>query len=120
MSENDEKKTDVRQPETEKIDDLKILSAIGYLGILFLVPYLAHPESKFAVFHANQGLLLFILAVAVNILGSAIPFLGWFIILPLGNIFTLVLLIMGVINAMQGTTKRLPLIGTFDILKVKQ
>ena len=33
--------------------DVKILSAIGYIGLLFLVPYFVKPKDKFAVFHAN-------------------------------------------------------------------
>ena len=45
--------------------DVKILSAIGYIGLLFLAPYLVKPKDKFAVFHANQGLLLLIATVVV-------------------------------------------------------
>ena len=99
--------------------DVKILSAIGYIGLLFLVPYLVKPKDKFAVFHANQGLLLLIATVVINAIGSIIPVIGWFIILPLGGIFTLVLFILGVISAIKGEEKRLPLIGNFDLLKVQ-
>ena len=99
--------------------DVKILSAIGYIGLLFLVPYLVKPKDKFAVFHANQGLLLLIATVVINAVGSIIPVIGWFIILPLGGIFTLVLFILGIISALKGEEKRLPLIGNFDLLKVQ-
>ena len=99
--------------------DVKILSAIGYIGLLFLVPYLVKPKDKFAVFHANQGLLLLIATVVINAIGSIIPVIGWFIVLPLGGIFTLVLFILGVISAIKGEEKRLPLIGNFDLLKVQ-
>ncbi len=99
--------------------DVKILSAIGYIGLLFLVPYLVKPKDKFAVFHANQGLLLLIATVVINAIGSIIPVIGWFIILPLGGIFTLVLFILGIISALKGEEKRLPLIGNFDLLKVQ-
>lgn len=78
--------------------DVKILSAIGYIGLLFLVPYLVKPKDKFAVFHANQGLLLLIATVVINAIGSIIPVIGWFIIRPLGGIFTLVLFILGVVS----------------------
>ena len=99
--------------------DVKILSAIGYIGLLFLVPYLVKPKDKFAVFHANQGLLLLVATVVINAIGSIIPVIGWFIILPLGGIFTLVLFILGIISALKGEEKRLPLIGNFDLLKVQ-
>ena len=121
MSEQTNKDT-VRdnKPNSEGVpQDIKILSAIGYVGILFLVPYLTNPKNTFAVFHANQGLLLLIVAVVINAIGSIIPVIGWFIILPLGGIFTLVLFILGVISALKGEEKRLPLIGNFDLLKVQ-
>lgn len=101
----------------ENLADVKPLAAIGYLGLLFLVPYLARPKSEFAVFHANQSLLLLITAVAVNFVGGIIPIIGWFLILPIGGIFVFVLFIMGIVNALNGEMKRLPLIGGFDILK---
>lgn len=101
----------------ENIEDVKVVSAVAYLGILFFVPMVTNPKSKYAMFHSNQGLLLLITAIAVNIVGAVIPFLGWFIIWPLGSIFILVLFIMGLVNALNGKKKRLPLIGGFDLIK---
>ena len=46
-------KASEKPPVVENTENLKILAAIGYLGILFLVPYLTNPKSEFAVFHAN-------------------------------------------------------------------
>ena len=109
-------------PKVGKPDEqqLKAVSAVGYLGILFLLPYIMFPKDKFAVFHANQGLMLLITAVAINVIGGAIPLLGWFLILPIGYILILVLLIMGIVNATGGKMKRLPIIGGIDILKVQE
>ena len=112
-------KASEKPPVVENTENLKILAAIGYLGILFLVPYLTNPKSEFAVFHANQGLLLFIAAAIVNIAGM-IPIIGWFIILPVGNILVLVLFIIGIVSALQGQMKRLPVIGGYDLLKVEK
>ena len=100
-----------KKAAAENIDDVKAVSAIGYLGILFLVPMLTNPKSEYAMFHANQGLLLGITAFAINTLGWAIPFVGWFLLIPFGNIFVFVLFIMGIIAALNGEMKRLPLIG---------
>jgi uncharacterized membrane protein len=88
--------------------------------IIFFLPLLSQAKkSAFAMYHANQGLLVLLFALAVNIIGSIIPILGWFIILPIGNIMTLVFIIIGIINASKGLMKPLPLIGTFStILKV--
>ena len=109
-----------KKAAAENIDDVKAVSAIGYLGILFLVPMLTNPKSEYAMFHANQGLLLGITAFAINTLGWAIPFVGWFLLIPFGNIFVFVLFIMGIIAALNGEMKRLPLIGGFDLLKVQK
>jgi uncharacterized membrane protein len=57
------------------------------------------------------------LAIAVNVVGGIIPFIGWFIILPLGNLAVVIFAVLGIINAAKGETKPLPLIGNITILK---
>lgn len=97
----------------------KPIAIIGYiLPFLFFVPLISEAKnSKFAMFHANQQLILLIAAVAVNVVGTLIPILGWFIILPFGTIFLFVIAILGIINAAKGEMNKLPLIGDFQILK---
>lgn len=82
--------------------------------IIFFVPLLVEgaKNDPFVKYHVKQGLALLLLSVAVSILGSIIPFIGWFIILPVGSIFVLVLLIMGIVNAVNGVEKPLPVIGS--------
>ena len=46
--------------EQEDINQNKVMAVLAYIGILVLVPLLAAPNSKYARYHANQGLLLFI------------------------------------------------------------
>ena len=53
----------------------------------------------------------------MSIVGSIIPILGWFIILPIGSIIVAVLGIIGIINAWKGTAKDLPIIGKIRIIK---
>lgn len=58
------------------IKENKVVAAIGYLSILFLIPLLLKKDSPFAQFHAKQGLYLFI----VFFIGQAIfwfPIIGW-------------------------------------------
>ena len=102
------------------VEKNKVMAIVGYiLPILFFVPLLSEESKKspFAKFHANQQLLLLIAAVIVNVVGTIIPILGWFIILPLGSIFLIVIAIMGIINAAKGEMKKLPLIGGYEIIK---
>ena len=97
------------------IEANKIMALLGY--IIFFIPLLAAKGSKYAMFHANQGLILFLAGIAVSIAGSIIPILGWFLILPVGCIIVAVLGIMGIINAWKGTAKDLPIIGKIRIIK---
>lgn len=93
----------------------KVAGILGY--IIFFLPLLMAPESKFAKYHANQGLLLLIVAVAIHVLANIVPFFGWLVIAPVGNIFLLVLWIIGILNASKGEMKALPVIGGYQIIK---
>lgn len=93
----------------------KWMGVLAYL--IFFIPLLADKDSEFGKFHANQGLNLLLLSIAVGIGGSIIPILGWFVILPVGGILCLVLFIMGIINAINEKLKELPLIGSIKLIK---
>jgi len=101
--------------------DNKIMGILAYFGILFLVPYFVAKESKFARFHANQGCILFILMIAVQVLITVfgmISVLSWLsLLLSLLYLVIFVFAIMGIINAAKGEMKELPLIGKYRILK---
>ena len=95
------------------IEKNKTVSALAY--ILFFIPLVASPESKFGRFHANQGLLLLICSLACGIL-SRIPLLGWLIGTVLG-LATLALIIYGIYYTIQGEAKQLPFIGHITLLR---
>jgi uncharacterized membrane protein len=101
--------------QANDLEQVKVMAALAYFGILFFLPLVTHPNSSFGKFHANQGLLLLIAGIAINFLW-AIPILGW-ILIPFASIFVFVLFIMGIVNALGLKKKRLPLIGGFDIIK---
>lgn len=124
------------------IKDNKIFAFLSYIGPLFLVPILACPKSKYARFHANQGLVLFL---AELVIALPVKFLGWLnnwlfvgilgftgsftrlipgsigLVLNLvgiaGGALALVLAVIGIINAFQGKANELPFIGKIRILK---
>ncbi len=103
-------------PDVEKN---KLMAIIGYIvPILFFVPLITDAkDSPFAKFHANQQLVLLLVAIAVNVVGSFIPVVGWFLILPVGAIALLVLVVIGVLNASRGEMKPLPVIGSAELIK---
>ncbi|MEZ4357690.1 MAG: hypothetical protein R2876_03555 [Eubacteriales bacterium] len=114
--------------EASDIEQNKVMAVLSYLGILVLVPILAAPNSKFARFHANQGLIVAIIGVAAVILFAILYNIAW-ATLSLGLVTVVsilsyivwigivVLEIIGIINAAQGTGKALPLVGSIKILK---
>ena len=105
------------QFDPQDINDNKGMSVLAYIGFLFLVPLLACPNSKFARYHTNQGLVLFLLEFALGIVTGILGLIIGGLLSAVGGIFTLVLMIMGIINAAQGQAKELPLIGKITLLK---
>lgn len=98
----------------EDIKANKVYAVLAYFGILVLVPLFAAKESKFARFHANQGLILFVLTIICSILTS-VPVVKWFVWIVEVAIF--VFAIMGIINAAKGECKELPIIGKYRFIK---
>lgn len=100
------------------VEKNKAMAIIGYIiPILFFIPLITEAkDSPFAKFHANQQLILLIAGVGVSVVGSVIPILGWFIILPLGSVAVIVFQIIGLINAIKGEMKELPMVGSFKII----
>ena len=108
------------------IEQNRAMAILAYFGPLVLVPILAAKNSKFARYHSNQGLILLALAVvygiAYSILSSIIYAISWrlgFIVSIFGlfSIVIAVLAVIGIINALGGRAKELPVIGKFRFLK---
>ena len=82
------------QADIRDAQDNKVMAILAYFGPVVLVPILAARESRFARYHANQGLVLLIACIVF-----------------------LVLAIIGIINASKGEMKLLPVISGISILK---
>ncbi|MCT4594025.1 MAG: hypothetical protein N4A57_07145 [Anaeromicrobium sp.] len=93
----------------------KWICVLAYM--IFFIPILVDRENEEYRFHANEGLILFIVWVAISIIGSFIPVVGWFVILPVGEFFCLVLAIMDMINGYNEKMKELPIIGKYKLIK---
>jgi uncharacterized membrane protein len=89
------------------VEEGKGLAWLSYIGILFLVPLLAKKENTFCMHHAKQGIVYFIIEFCLAIL-LVIPFLGWIIYL-LGMIFMLVMVIIALVQTLQGNWWEAPL-----------
>lgn len=104
----------------------KAMGILAYFGPLCFIPMFAAKDSKFARFHANQGLVLLIACIAwsiayaiLNVIILAISWRLYFIssIIGLVSLVFLVLCVIGILNAANGKAKELPVIGKFKILK---
>lgn len=89
--------------EDKDIQENKIIAALAYLWILSIVVLLVKKDSKFAQFHAKQGLVLFI----ASIIAGFIPFFGWLILGPIIGIVALI----GLIQALLGKYWEIPLVS---------
>jgi len=96
----------------------KTMGILAYLGILVLIPIFAAKTSKYARYHANQGLILFLIEFVFGIiLNILLGISAVFAIFGLLNFAFLALLIIGIINASSGKAKELPIIGKYILLK---
>lgn len=87
----------------------KVWALLSYIGILFIIPMLVAKESRFAQFHAKQGVALFV-AEVITMFIAWIPILGW-IVGFVAWIVWVVLAIIGILNVINDKQKPLPLLG---------
>lgn len=102
---------DQSQTTIPPIEENRLIAAIGYLGILCLFPLLLKKDSAFAQHHGKQGLVILIAWVLLWV-GNIIPVLGQ-IVWVLGSIALLILIILGIINALNGKMWEMPVLGKY-------
>ena len=104
------------------IEKNKTISALAY--ILFFLPLVACPESKFGRFHANQGLVLLLFSIVGGIVISILYGILIWVFYPLAALINavfylavLALVILGIVNTFNGKAKELPVIGKIKLIK---
>lgn len=83
----------------------KGLAVLSYVWILCLIPLLLKRDSKYAQFHAKQGLILFIASLA-----SWFPFFGQIL-----GLIILVISIIAILKVLEGGWWEIPYI--YDLSK---
>lgn len=121
----------------KEIEEGKGMAILSY--ILPFIPYFVEKENKYVKYHARQGMDLFVVWIAYSILysiltsvikvqttcgswfGIEIPckITPWWVTYPLGAIYLglLALVIIGIVNVVNGKAKPLPLFEKFKIFK---
>lgn len=82
----------------------KNVAILSYVWILCLVPLLGKKNSKFAQFHAKQGLVLFVLEIIASLI-IWFPFFGQLFMLIL-----IVVSVMGIVKVLNGEWWKIPFI----------
>lgn len=116
--------------DTADVEGTKVVCAVSYIGILFFLPLVAYPNSRFGKFHANQALVLLIASVILKMALAVMSHIWWAIpMLPnaLANSGSWILSlaewalpfaagVYGFVNALNGKAKELPIIGKINLI----
>ena len=93
--------TNLKDPD---IEANKTLAALSYVWILCLVPLLGKRSSRFAQFHAKQGLVLFIIEIIAGLI-FWVPLFGQLLMLAIA-----VVAVMGIVKTLNGEWWKIPYI----------
>lgn len=102
----------VPEAQNSVVEEGKTIAIIAYITIIGLVIALVMNQEKknsFAQFHIRQSLGIMLTGLVTSMI-SWIPFLGW-ILAPIVFIGLLVLWISGLMNAVSGREKTVPILG---------
>lgn len=100
--------------EEKTIEEGKTIALVAYLTIIGLViAFVMNNDKKntFAQYHIKQSLGIMLTGLALGMIGI-IPILGW-IISILGVLFLFFLWISGLLNAINGKEKPVPVMGEY-------
>ncbi len=86
-----------------------VMAVLSYIGPLVIVSYLTSKNDPFVKFHIKQGLVVFGIEVLMWVFGSMLYSLAT--ILSIIHLATVILSIIGIINAVGGKEKELPVVG---------
>ena len=96
------------QQEEQIVHDGRFFAIISYVSFLCIITLILKKDNKFALYHAKQGLVLFVMEVAAFIL-SIIPFLGWLIGI-FGYALFLLVSLWGIMQSALGVYSRIPVV----------
>ncbi|MCL1877086.1 hypothetical protein FWF74_03580 [Candidatus Saccharibacteria bacterium] len=133
--------------KTKEIEEGKAMAILSYIGILALISYFAgDKKNKFLRYHAIQGINLMLIGIAYCVVAGIINGIIWAIALSgcnnvgsilaggcsYGNfgwasivsfivwipmIILGILEIIGIVNAVNGKEKEVPILGKFKFIK---
>lgn len=113
----------------EDIEEYSKYAILSYIGFLFFIPVFnkTYKKSKYVLFHVNQGFNLFAVEIFVFIILGLLNTIFiksiqytplWLSILNfLLYSLVVILMLLGIVNSINGKSKELPLIGKYRYIK---
>ena len=95
--------------EEQEIREGRFFAVISYVSFLCIITLVLKKGNKFALYHAKQGLVLFVMEVVAFIL-AIIPFLGCLIGI-FGYALFLLVSLWGIMQAALGIYCRIPVVS---------
>ncbi|MEO5366623.1 MAG: hypothetical protein H7831_09775 [Magnetococcus sp. WYHC-3] len=89
----------------------QLMALFSYMNVLCLVPMLFNRGDEYVMFHARQGVVLWIWAV-VAMLGLHIPVIGGFLF-SLSAVLIAMLSLVGLVSVALGRAWRIPVVARF-------
>lgn len=93
----------------KEVEEGKVFAILSYVIPVFVLVPLIQRNNEFSLYHAKQCLIIWLIAI-VSSLVNVIPCLGQIVWLVVW-VALIVFGVMGLINAVKGRMKPLPLIG---------
>ena len=95
--------------------DKKTTDIVAYLTWVGLIIAFIIGDREGSKFHLNQSLVIWLVGTVSGMVG-VIPLLGTLVSL-IGGLFCCICWFIGLISAIQGTEKPVPVLGQFKLLK---
>ncbi len=99
MSDKKLKKTSDSDKKLKKRADIeinKVVAALSYVSILFIIPLLLKKDSDFCQFHARQGLIIFLF--------------NWLFFIPGLNLIFLIIVVVSIVKTVDGKKWKIPFV----------
>lgn len=122
-------KDETNRFKQEDIENNSALAVLSYIPFMFFIPMIIKPTSGYLRYHGIQGLTMFLTFVGLEfidvllcaIANAAVPgAVGSYISIAvtlIANLCVLLLIAIGIANAVKGYARELPIIGKIRLLK---
>ena len=88
-----------------------VVAYLTWVGLLIALVAGDRYESRF---HLNQSLVIWLAGTVLGMV-AGVPLLGW-LIGAVGSLFCVICWFIGIVNAIQGVEKEVPLLGQIHLL----